>query len=132
LRDSADGRLASESAKFFFQRHGMRETPANSDATRHTKASASRTIRRASRESITAIVSTIEPTEIDNTLTKSFQQLGISKKNPTQQSTSSQNIIRANTMNNITLSQTFSGDNYKPVVVIMYIESVEEIAENSG
>jgi hypothetical protein len=73
LRDSADSRLVSESTKFFFQRYSMQKTLVNSDATRYTKVSALKTIRRVLRKSITVIISAIEPTEIDNTLTKSFQ-----------------------------------------------------------
>jgi hypothetical protein len=35
-------------------------------------------------------------------------------------------------MSDISLAQTFSEENYKPIVVMMYIESIEERADSSG
>src|SRR4051794_30877115 len=114
----------------------MRENPSASNLTRHTIASASKTIRRTLREPIAAIVATHESEKSDDALTRSFQQLEINEDessprqatpNP-EQNTS----IRQSIMNSNTPSQTFNGENHTSIAVEMYVEDVEQMVESSG
>jgi hypothetical protein len=123
-----------------FSRHGMRENLSISNPTRHTIASASKAIRKSSEEPIAVAASAIEPLDVSNSLASSlassFQQLEIDEdklisRRPTPTLIFNQ-TQQSRTMSNNTLAMTFSGENYKPVMVVMYIDSVEVIAENSG
>jgi hypothetical protein len=77
---------------------------------------------------------------IDNDLARTFQQLDIEESDTVHIPESSESHTpilpeiapRSIKMNDTSLSQTFTGMNYKPIEVEMFIESVEEIAENSG
>src|SRR3954451_6714980 len=114
----------------------MRENRSASNTTRHTIASASKTIRRTIREPIAAVVATNEPEEIDDALTRSFQQLEINEDelSPRQATPNLEpnTFVRPSTMNNNTPAQVFNGEDHTLIAVEMYIEDVEQMVESSG
>ncbi|KAI9783265.1 MAG: hypothetical protein M1839_004105 [Geoglossum umbratile] len=114
----------------------MQENPSTSNPTRHTIASVSKTIRRTITEPIAAVVATNEPEEIDDALTRSFQQLEINEDelSPRQATPNPEpnTFARPSIMNSNTPAQTFNGENSTSIAVEMYIEDVEQMVESAA
>ncbi|KAI9771947.1 MAG: hypothetical protein M1839_002580 [Geoglossum umbratile] len=108
----------------------MRESPSTSNPTRHTIASASKTVRRTITEPIAAVVATNELKEIDDALTRTFQQLEINEDelSPRQATPNPEpnTLARPSIMNSNTPAQTFNDENSTLIAVEMYIEDVDK------
>src|SRR5579862_4947668 len=110
----------------------MRESSLESNLERHTRVSISRI---PIRSSISAVASTANPIDSDKDLATNFQCFSFTNDPISDELTSKPptTLFRSsNNMNDSLLAQTFSGENFEPIMVTMYIKSIEERADCLG
>src|ERR1700758_4712518 len=110
----------------------MRESSSRSHPERQNRVSLSKI---PIRSTIAAVAATANPIDSNEELAADFQRFTITNdsipREPTPKPTSTL-YHPSNNMNDSSLAQTFSGENFEPIMVTMYIESIEERADCSG
>jgi hypothetical protein len=110
----------------------MRESLLESNLKRYTQVSISRI---PIQSPISAVASTANPIDSDEDLATNFQHFSFTNNPIPNEPTSKLPITLlqlSSNMNDSLLAQTFSGENFEPIMVTMYIESIEERADYSG
>jgi hypothetical protein len=114
------------------QQNGMRESLSRSNPERQNRVSLSKI---PIRSTIAAVVSTANPIDSDEELATDFQCFTITNDSIPRESTpkpTSTLYHLSNNMNDSFLAQIFLGENFEPIMVTMYIESIEERVDCSG